>query len=253
MIALLLACALSRSEPTGAVSFPHPDDYERGALHGSDSLSAGTGACLSCHREDSTAPTCASCHDDYPHPKGWLAGSTHGHGLTGDGGAAGRADCATCHGKDELKAPECASCHGSYPHPDGWALADHHGDEAQSRGTAACAGCHGADLGGTPEAPSCASCHASFPHPPGWSDPSVHGHADLGTCAACHGDLGTGGVSGVACSRCHADYPHPAGWDAGHLSAVERAGERSCLSCHEAGVGPTLPVACGAACHGGRP
>lgn len=255
LLALLVGCGLGTSPaaPSGAVPFPHPDGYDAGLAHGPEVRSAGAETCLGCHREDSSAPTCESCHAGYPHVEGWLAGSAHGVGLTGDAGVKPRAVCEGCHGVEGMAAPTCTSCHTSWPHPEGWELAGAHGAWVLARGSAvaACGSCHGAALEGTAQAPSCTSCHAGWPHPEGWAQPTAHGAADLTTCAACHGELGTGGSSGVACSRCHAAYPHPAGFAAGHLAPAQAVGEAVCLDCHDAGGGPVLPVGCAPACHGG--
>jgi hypothetical protein len=261
MIGLLLLFACGDAGPTdvsvGAVTFPHPEGYKAGKVHGAEALDGGAGTCLACHREDSTAPTCASCHAAYPHPPGWLAGTTHGEGLAGPTGVVGQQACAKCHGVEGLQAPVCTSCHASYPHVPDWKLGGHHGQWVLSRGsaTATCGSCHGPDLAGTTTTPSCTKCHAVYPHPEGWKDPAVHPKADLATCAACHGDGGTGGNAGVACSRCHASYPHPAGWEAGHIAVANQVGQGGCIACHAdhtLAVAPSLPAAsCGSGCHGG--
>lgn len=255
---LLAACGLPafRAQPvaeTVEVRFPHADDYEEGSQHGAESFAAGLDTCLGCHREDSTAPSCSSCHEGWPHPEGWLAGAVHGQGLSGDKAAAGVAECQECHGQPDLAATACTSCHSSYPHPKGWELGGQHGIYALARGSAAaaCGSCHGSALEGTETAPSCTTCHSGWPHPEGWSDASAHGAADLSTCDGCHGTLGTGGSSEVACARCHSTYPHGDDWLLGHMSSASAVGEAVCLDCHDAAEGPAaMPAACGAACHG---
>lgn len=257
-VLFLLACGLPefRTQPvtgTVAVRFPHAEGYEAGAQHGAESFAAGLDTCLGCHREDSTAPTCASCHESWPHPEGWLAGSVHGEGLGGEAGVAGQAECQECHGQPGLSASACSSCHSSYPHPKGWELGGQHGSYALARGSvsAACGSCHGGSLEGTATAPSCTSCHSGWPHPEGWSEPKAHGAADPSGCESCHGTGGSGGSSEVACARCHSTYPHGDDWLLGHMSAATTVGEMICLDCHDAGEGPaTVPAACGATCHG---
>jgi len=257
LVWLLVGCGLAPPVPTAdsGVRFPHAEGYDAAALHGAEALTVGTAACDACHREDTTAPTCASCHEGYPHPVGWLAGATHGVGLTGDGGATGRAPCAECHGVDGSRSPSCTSCHTSYPHVDGWDGAGQHGAWVRARGsaTAACGSCHGAALEGSVTAPACTECHAAWPHPEGYADPRLHGVADLTTCATCHGADLSGGSAGVACAQCHAGFPHSADWGRAHMPAVELQGQSSCMVCHDEGAAPTLPAACGARCHGGPP
>lgn len=261
MTLLLLACQRSPApEAAGALRFPHAEGYGEGTAHGAEARRLGSDLCLGCHRDEvrknAGAPACTTCHESFPHPDGWLAGSVHGVGLAGAAGGAARDACASCHGVEGLEAPSCGTCHGSYPHPADWETAGTHGAWATARGSlaTACGSCHGADLGGGPNAPSCTSCHASFPHPTGWADPALHATADLGTCAGCHGEGGTGGTSGVACSRCHANYPHADGWAAGHIAVAGTVGEAVCLDCHDAGDGPVgVPAGCGRSCHGGLP
>lgn len=255
MIGLLLAFVLGCAAPVtldtdAGPAFPHADGYDAGARHGVDVANFGLDACVSCHRSDTSAPSCASCHPAYPHAVGWAA--THGAGLGGDTGAAGRADCQTCHGAPGLQALACTGCHASYPHPDGWAGAGVHGVWALQRGGAAlvCGSCHGAGLAGEDAAPSCTSCHPAWPHPAGWADPAQHAAGPIDGCVSCHGEAGTGGNSGVACSRCHANFPHPTGWAQGHVAVANKVGQGACTDCHVQNA-PALPATCGSACHGG--
>jgi hypothetical protein len=240
--------------------FPHPPDYERGAVHGADALPLDEAGCMACHRDSSdTAPACTSCHDSFPHPVGWRAGARHGTPLLGPTGADLR-PCEECHLQPGMQATDevpCTLCHASFPHPDDWALGGIHGTHAIGSGDprALCGTCHGADLGGGNVGVACDLCHTAYPHPTGWADPSGHGAsalADLSSCLGCHGEGGTGGPAEVPCTRCHPTFPHAANWPAAHLTAADRVGEAVCLGCHEPGDGPATMVAlCGARCHGG--
>jgi mono/diheme cytochrome c family protein len=92
----------------------------------------------------------------------------------------------------------------------------------ETRDTALCSQCHGANLDGGIAKVSCFACHngpdGSIGHPPGWlsdtknpvSFHGAYGRAFVSGCTNCHGlDLNGGGVvaSGVgfapACSSCH--------------------------------------------------
>ncbi|MCA9493312.1 MAG: hypothetical protein KC621_25450 [Myxococcales bacterium] len=256
LLLLALGCgttAPTTTTPSGAITFPHAEGYDAGALHGPEALQSGE-LCGGCHRDGSTAPTCASCHDTYPHAAGWLAGDVHGVGLTGEQGAAAREACTACH--EGLSAPTCTTCHPSWPHPEGWAEIDRHGAWARSRGSAeaACGSCHGPRLKGTDTAPSCTECHEVYPHPARMTDPAVHAELDQTTCAACHGPVGEGGIAKVACSRCHATFPHPADQRVAHVATAARTGEAPCFACHAPGDGGApIPSGCALACHGRTP
>lgn len=247
MIVLFFACVLldPAPQPVGEVRFPHPEGFDEG--HGALALELGTSACLDCHVEGATAPTCASCHEHYPHAEGWVAGSVHGQQKT----------CLGCH-KAEGSEVSCTSCHASYPHAAGWAEAGVHGAYALKRPDSAvvCGPCHGDDLRGGAIEVGCSSCHESYPHAEGWE--SAHGEQGAEgaeDCIACHTDpvdatSWTGGISGVACARCHSSYPHSEDWPSGHIAGVSVSGEAVCMRCHEPGDGPEQ-VPCGASCHGG--
>ncbi len=250
-----------RASPADAL-FPHGDDYDTAARHGSDALSRGVDVCGECHgRTASSAPTCASCHDAYPHPAGWRAGEIHGEGLAVKD--ADRSECESCHEVEGSVAAgeyNCHACHGSYPHSDTWGDAGNHGAYVLARAgaTAVCGPCHGPDLEGQGDAKACRECHDSYPHGDTWAEPAAHGAQALDgiePCQGCHATKGAwdGGVAGVACARCHASFPHSDDWLSAHLGAVGERGAGTCLGCHEAGDGAATMVApCGASCHGGE-
>ncbi len=247
----LAACSLGGPAPAtdpDAV-FPHQAEYQSGAIHGADALRVGTEACATCHGSTSTAPTCASCHETWPHDSSWLV--SHGEGLTKDT----LTPCLACHdvaGSAAQNQANCKSCHPSWPHPEGWDVL--HGPYTLDRGSAkaTCGSCHGADLHGVGDAPSCTSCHPSWPHPSDWLVAHREAaHQDLAACAECHGAPTDGGAAGVSCDRCHLGYPHVADFAKTHLDAAA-LGEGACLACHEPGDGPSTMVAtCAEKCHGG--
>ncbi len=265
MIALLLLVACP-TRPTaaadGSVPFPHPASMAEGAVHGPLATDAGAGACNACHGEaGSAARPCASCHADYPHAAGWLAGSRHGAGLTGDPGAEARQRCDACHAAEDSIAATtapCTGCHPSYPHQRDWGDPGQHGRFALDRGSpvAACGSCHGTALEGSGNAPACTSCHPSYPHAGGWTA-GEHGAAFLAdptACEGCHGTGGSGGNAGVTCTQCHLAMPHADEWRRGHLAAASAAGAQSCATCHDPGDGTAgMPAASGAPCHGDAP
>lgn len=251
-------CALlhdAEAPSTGGL-FPHEVGYANGTKHGADALRLGEPMCATCHVEDAqVTPTCASCHD-FPHPQGWRSGEAHGDAMRTNPGLLD--PCAECHSHPGLVATDevgCGSCHASYPHPEDWEMTSH-GPYVVQRQWAiveTCGTCHGPDLTGGAAEIACASCHAVYPHPSGWRERSAHGVAATAVdadCTSCHGPNGDGGGSGVACSTCHAAYPHPSDWDTTHLGPASRAGEPTCMSCHQPGDGPTTMVAtCSQECH----
>lgn len=260
VLAFLLACTATPGSDSAAanpkgIPFPHDDAYKAATAHGPDVQTYGADACFGCHREGATAPTCASCHEVYPHETGWLDGAVHGARLTGDAGKPGREACGACHGAEGLQAPSCTSCHASWPHPTDWGKAGNHGTYVLARGDAAsaCGNCHGATLAGEGDAPSCTKCHTTYPHAAGWREPTAHGATvDYTECWLCHGDSGaTGGTADVSCQDCHSSFPHPADWATTHFGTAAKLGESVCMGCHEAGSAP-FPVlaACGSSCHG---
>jgi hypothetical protein len=257
LMAGLAACQIPRDEGTGGpsgASFPHPEGWAEGALHGASALLKGTAACTTCHQDGGAVP-CATCHTVYPHPAGFRDGSAHGNASCEEG-TAGCLPCAACHENPTLVASRtahCTACHASYPHASDWDSA--HGPWAVGRGEARapCGPCHG-DASGSPAA-YCGTCHTAWPHPVGYADPTSHGAGwakDPPSCGVCHGSHGEGTASSPACSRCHAGFPHTDGWS--HLAQATRLGEGTCLACHEAGDGPAgVPTTCAPVCHGGTP
>lgn len=265
LLAMILAACTGTNvvSPGGVLPFPHASDIQTGPAHGPLALEFGAGACNTCHDQaGSAARPCSSCHDNYPHPDGWLAGAVHGAGLTGAAGPSAVEPCMSCHGDPLLIAGterSCTSCHASYPHVEGWKEAGKHGIFASLRGSAAatCGSCHGASLEGAGEAPACNSCHVGYPHPAGWAAPEQHAVAwalPESTCATCHGEGGTGGTANVACSQCHVAMPHAADWASTHIPAAGLSGELVCVACHDAGSGTpaAMPASCADRCHGGE-
>lgn len=255
---LITSCGVPRPAAEGAVgaSFPHPEGYEFAHDDGSDDRST-CGACHGLRDEDPVAgaptstPSCRSCHV-YPHPASMTRGDVHGQAWTSDA-----SPCAACHGGDGKRAAggtergRCTSCHSTYPHPPNWEAGIAHGRAEVARGAAVCAGCHGADGEGVPQAP-CSECHADHPHPGGFAAASSHGAAWTvapGSCDACHTPHAA--VPGrIACASCHDLFPHPDDWRSGHLAAVQSRGRAACVGCHSDGLeGPTLPGSCGVGCH----
>ncbi len=246
---LWLACTTVVERPVETERFPHPEEFETATAHGALVAEVGLDSCQECHA-DSSAPTCVSCHAEYPHALGWIA--EHGPESMQD------AACESCHAVEGLGATEgyaCDSCHSSYPHDETWTAK--HGAHALALPSieAGCGGCHGEELDGGSSEVACDSCHASWPHgddfihPPAW-------RADPQGCAGCHATAGawTGGSAGVACSRCHASYPHEPSWSHGHMAVASQVGEATCLGCHDAGDGDsTMPATCASTCHGEQP
>jgi hypothetical protein len=239
----LMACAVLESPPSGgdgSLGFPHPADYDLGPAHGAEAARSQA-ACLDCHAvPGSSAPSCASCHEAYPHLEGWIR--EHG---------ASELACEGCHAVEGLQATDrwgCDSCHAAFPHGASWERPEQHGAWFTARGAeeALCSGCH-------EDMADCSDCHEAYPHASGWSLPERHGAQallDTEVCASCHGADFSGGTTKVACSTCHASYPHPADQLRAHLPA-SRVGEAVCLRCHEPGDGPaTVQASCSASCHG---
>lgn len=205
-------------------SWPHPDGFVAGAVHGPGSFDAGGVAegCADCHgREGRVAHDrygCDSCHQSWPHPDGWEGAGQHGAWALASGSPAAA----------------CGSCHGT----------------TLQGGASGAAG-------------ACTECHGAWPHSADYADPAVHGAAAAtDACLDCHGatDDGAadpaGGVAGVACARCHDRFPHPGEYARSHPADASARGEGACLRCHAPGDGPDLgPVAasCAASCHGGAP
>jgi predicted CXXCH cytochrome family protein len=131
-------------------SMPHPANYL--AAHGEQAMNQPA-TCEACHsRKNPAKPQaahastnfCASCHDAYQHPAGWVAG----HGTKVD------ATCATCHTMQGQPGQHnaCASCHtGEKWHPDLFFVS--HGREVEQNGKEGCMTCH------NEVQPSCTQCH----------------------------------------------------------------------------------------------
>lgn len=266
MIALWwAACGIPADRPTnsGAV-YPHPTDYGE-AVHGPDALADGA-PCLGCHGVDEgqlvrgavpSAPSCRSCHADFPHSDGYGTTDTHGTDW-----AARNEDCTACHAADGARAPAdqrdglCAGCHSSYPHSPGWDAPAAHGAAVFARSAAACASCHDDSVG--QDQGECAACHAVYPHAKGFGDthPASWANDQGASCTtSCHPAASAVVAPKVACASCHDLFPHAAGWPEGHVTVVQSRGEGACRVCHESGTpaGPTMPLSCGATCHGGEP
>ena len=265
MMLLMLGCSIVReradTEQDNAL-FPHPDEMESGLVHGAMVFDNDVSDCEQCHKQgNEQARPCASCHENYPHESGWIAGAVHGH----------EEGCEDCHDAPGLKATGeygCASCHASYPHQVGWVTTDvhaphtigsmlgqTHGVYAMERGgpEAVCGPCHGDDLSGGGVEVGCTECHAEYPHESGWGAGTAHGAASQELDAGCDGCHDADATSvDVTCSQCHAVYPHPAGWSLSHLGSADQLGEEGCMGCHEAGDGPSTMVSgCATQCHGG--
>lgn len=230
--------------------FPHKSEWKDPAVHGvyvKDVLDLDPTSCLGCHGITDTvnggAPSCRSCHKQFPHTEPGVTLATHGDYVIKNGKAA----CATtCHGTDlkgGLSGKPCAECHKTYPHDSGWATPSVHGPEASGdlKLKNKCNSCHGDDWKGGTSKVSCISCHkGSYPHPAGWGSPEQHGAFastnGTGKCATqCHGVQLDGGLSGVSCKDgCHKVWPHPAaGWMVVHGQTARSLGLSSCTGCHK--------------------
>lgn len=259
MIAWLLACGLSLTRDAGNSSspFPHPDGYDES--HGLDSTRF---ECTGCHAlraadatasSSTTAPACDSCHAAWPHDAGW------------DHGAAWLADatqCTGCHGTAGDSWPanasvgRCVSCHATYPHAEAWEEPTGHGAAVIARGSdTACEGCHGADGAAVADA-ACSDCHALYPHAAGWL---LEGHGSTWRSSteeprcgeSCH--PATADDQHLSCASCHDLWPHPADIRNNHIGLAQARSSATCMACHAGGdvPGPSLPAACGGACHAG--
>lgn len=250
LVASLFACGQPVDPSPGqpGAAFPHPDGYPDHGLEAVTDLAA----CGQCHaqgdRARGTAEGCQSCHA-YPHAPGIARGEVHGGAWLDD-----PSRCTECHGTDGRRGPAriasavCTSCHHVFPHATGF-LDGHGAPVVQRGGPEACASCHPA--GGGPLAGRCADCHAAYPHPEAWRATQAHGGTVDDTCTeGCHAPDGT---KGPMCNQCHDLYPHPPDWTQGHLVPAQGRGEGACRTCHAEGTpeGPTIPVSCGASCHGG--
>ncbi len=269
--ALLLGCGTVAPQPTPeglAYTFPHPEGFEAGALHGAPWLASPDG-CAQCHRSDQRirmVDSCRACHPDYPHPEGFAEPDAHGGAGSDDGFR-----CAACHGTGEARPAgqeeaACRDCHQDYPHRVTFREPGIHGPRAHAD-PAGCARCHGADWQGSTFADACFDCHALYPHSTGritrdtgfdqdaWSLPRNHGltarsEGNTSCGGSCHGEDFTGGLSEVACGDCHPAYPHSAEIRIEHRELVHELGESACLGCHVANMGFPASFGCADSCHG---
>jgi len=193
-------------------TYPHPEGWIAGAVHGEGTWGAGGSVreCNACHEysglQTAVDLPCDGCHASFPHGMSWeISHDTY----TRDRGSA-VAVCGPCHGEDLAGGSvdiSCTECHADYPHAADWASPEAHG---------------------------------------------VAALADSTSCLACHSTDGSGGSSGVDCSLCHTAWPHSSRWDEEHLGVAGTLGEGPCLDCHEPGDGPATMVAtCARSCHGG--
>ncbi len=259
--------ALPEPNPEGlAYTFPHPEGFDAGALHGAPWKESPEG-CTQCHRSEQRVgmvESCRGCHPDYPHPEGFSDSELHG-----GAGAHGGARCAGCHGSGE-KQPAgqadaaCRDCHQDYPHRVTFREPNIHGPRSHAD-RSGCAACHGLDWQGSVFADACAECHASYPHSTArsigdtglldaWGLPSVHGaearvQGNTACGGACHGEDFTGGATGGACFDCHGPYPHGEDIRVEHRELVHAHGEASCLGCHTTDRGFPAAFGCTDACH----
>lgn len=130
---------------------PHPDSFL--SSHGAAAKQAPA-TCDACHSSRNVArPTaphanasyCATCHDSYEHPTGWVA----------DHGASVTESCSTCHTLQGQAGQHnaCSTCHtanGQW-HPKMWFVK--HGREVEAKGDETCMTCH------NEVKPSCSQCH----------------------------------------------------------------------------------------------
>lgn len=133
---------------------PHPASFM--ARHGA-LAQAAPATCDACHSPKNPArPSaqhasrafCASCHNAYQHPTGWVAG--HGGKVTDS--------CATCHTLQGVPGQHnaCSACHTASGiwHERMWFAK--HGRIVSSQGDASCLKCH------NEVQPSCAQCHRAY-------------------------------------------------------------------------------------------
>lgn len=247
--------------------FPHKSNWSDPTQHGlyvKDALGFDASTCLGCHGETDTvnggAPSCRSCHKNFPHTEPGITLETHGAYVVANGKGA----CATqCHGTDlkgGLSGKACTDCHSNYPHANAWSTPAIHGPAAKGDLKNNCMSCHGSDLKGGDSKVSCYTCHKeTYPHPQGWSAPDQHGKFvqtnGTGKCATqCHGVQLDGGLSGVSCKTCHTVWPHPAtNWMKQHSETARMIGISACLGCHKTNPpGGQTGISC-AQCHASLP
>jgi hypothetical protein len=195
-----LSCNSCHASPLNT-KFPHPEGFKDAGKHGKLYLKDKQ-SCKLCHSAtkptelekskmtklekahlltQKDAPSCNSCHAQYPHVKKdntiWL--KKHGEGLHDEEGEV-KADevqsCAKCHdsllkdhpGGEKLS---CNSCHIQMPHPRKWfrgstRRTEYHGGYVKINGVAECRKCHGEDIsqvdvneGTQYKAQYCSECH----------------------------------------------------------------------------------------------
>ena len=218
---------------TGTTAVPWKDKTR----HGSYVNANGTTSCATanCHGTNlipevnvTRGPSCAGCHNLYPHPENWA----WSHGATTVSLEAGITACKNCHGDnyDRIMSngKNCFSCHADYPHvQEGWVRPSGqpqgHGDKVQvtyNKSTAKCELCHGTDLTKMKAGKNCFTCHDSYPHKKRttevWKEYDGHGDYLLGQgehqleeCNKCHGADYKGGTRGQpSCFSCHPSFPH---------------------------------------------
>lgn len=176
--------------------YPHPDGWKNpGAanFHGKFLLN-GTldySYCQKCHGSDyqggSSGVSCYTCHDQFPHPGGWLQSSNqkfHGNFLLY--GLLDRQECQKCHGDDfsgGTSGISCYTCHNNYPHPDGFGNANSENFHSGYIATQAnwniipCRECHGTNYAGKGfEEKNCLKCHTAPDGPEACN--TCHGNAE---------------------------------------------------------------------------
>lgn len=229
-----------------AQPMPHPAAFM--PTHGTLALKSPA-TCTACHSArnpvnaaapHASAGLCATCHDTYRHPAGWIG--THGESSL----TAPRGTCEACHAPNQNRdkpaahasAQFCSDCHAQpMPHPAAFRPA--HGKEAL-QAPATCATCHSVRNPANPTAPHasaqfCAGCHDAYRHPAGWV--GSHGDRVTEACATCHTVEMKQTQPGQhnACSVCHTGGAwHPKMWFISHGQAVRDQGQEGCMKCHEA-------------------
>lgn len=225
----------------------HPgyhDSWSTETEHGITAKKSNSTACTPCHGSDykggNTKVSCYKCHTVYPHPTGFVKGSTHGDTYRND-----KSTCENeCHGTDlsdgGLSGVVCSTCHELYPDAhesenflNPLAMTGFHGSIAEGEAREVCKDCHGDDLKGGISGKSCYSCHTIHS-----SDYLEEHGAEVvangyNSCQSyCHGSDLSGGLIEVACSSCH-HYPHSAEYEnGGHEEAIGDGKELYCAPCH---------------------
>lgn len=173
--------------------YPHPQGWLNSAsqnFHGGAYLANPDPNCQGCHGSDyqggSSRVSCYKCHDQFPHPGGWLQqNQANFHGAFLLTGALDLANCQNCHGQDYKGGSSkvsCFTCHAAYPHPEGFANNAspnfHSGAIAEQWkwDILPCRSCHGTDYAGAGfQQKNCLACHTA-PNGPE-------------ACNTCHGGI----------------------------------------------------------------